>query len=57
MGEKQGIQYDRNGIKICDKPCESMFDFEFDDTLVEQMVKESESKLKEDAIVPDGSNT
>jgi hypothetical protein len=25
--------------------------------LVEQMVKESESKLKEDAIVPDGSNT
>jgi hypothetical protein len=57
MSEKQGIQYDHNGIKICDKPCESMFGFEFDDTLVEQMVEESESKLKEDAIVPDGSNT
>ena len=53
MSEKQRIQYDHNGIKICDKPCEEMFGFEFDDTFIDEM----ESKLKEDATVPDGEET
>ena len=57
MTQKQRINYDSNGIRVLDKPCANMFGFEFDDTLVEEMVRESESKLKEDAITPNGKET
>jgi hypothetical protein len=56
--KKNKIHYDRNGIKICDKPSERMFGFIFNDTLVEKMVRETEEKFfQEDSKVTNGRKT
>ena len=48
--KEENYNVDKNGIRIYDKPCEEMWEFEFDDTFVEL-------NNKEDEAVSDGRET
>ena len=50
MKEKK-YNVDKNGIPVYNKPCEEAWGFDFDDTFVEEMVRESEKKLREDRMI------